>query len=84
MPVLLRLADDGSSRVDAVLELPPREGVIGRGAGVEVPLIDESVSREHARVFVNGERWAALSLSEQNPIKVAGRAVEHLDDRRAR
>lgn len=79
MPVLLRLADDGSSRVDAVLELPETDGVIGRGAGADVPLIDESVSREHARIFLAGERWAALSLSDQNPIKVAGRAVERLD-----
>jgi len=79
MPVLLRLAADGSSRVDTVLELPGLDCVIGRGAEAHVSVIDDSVSREHARIFLAGDRWAVLSLSDSNPIRVAGRAVERLD-----
>lgn len=79
--VLVRLASDGSSRVETVLSLPGHDVVVGRGAHVSLPLIDASVSREHARIVFDPRvgRWMALSLNPNNPIRVVGRGVEQLE-----
>jgi diguanylate cyclase (GGDEF)-like protein len=56
--------------------VPGREHVIGRGEGADVTLLDDGVSRRHARISVD-VRGAWLSdLSSQNGTWVEGKAVQ--------
>ena len=73
VPVLVLLKADGSERVDPVYELTGTDLILGRGEGVAIPVIDPTISRQHARVVLHEGKWWAMSLSPQNPIRVAGR-----------
>lgn len=77
--MLVRLAPDGSGRIETVLPMPGSDVVLGRGTTATMPLIDPSVSREHARISLVGGRWQALTLNPANPIRVAGHAVERIE-----
>ncbi len=79
MPVLLRMADDGSSRIQEVMELTSLDNLVGRGVGVHVALLDETVSRMHARVVHEGGRWSVMTLNPHNPVRLDGQAVQVLD-----
>ncbi len=53
------------------------EGVgIGRGEGNSILLSDRSVSRRHARVTREGERWFLEDLGSSNGTFIAGRKIE--------
>lgn len=79
MPVLSRLADDGSMRIVDVLELPGEDNLVGRGVGVHVSIVDETISRMHARVVRNGEQWIVVTLNAANPVRIGGQAVQQLE-----
>ncbi|UCD84220.1 MAG: FHA domain-containing protein [Deltaproteobacteria bacterium] len=49
---------------------------IGRDEGNEVILTDRSVSRRHARVFREGERWLLEDLGSSNGTFIEGRKIE--------
>lgn len=50
--------------------------VIGRSRECDLVLDDPNVSRRHAEVRFDGDRWVAVDLGSTNGIKVNGRRVE--------
>ena len=56
------------------VRLPLHEGenVLGRGPGVDVPVVHPSVSREHARITVRGDRVTVEDLGSKNGTFVRG------------
>ena len=60
--------------VDGVsFRIEPGESVIGRGQGVAVRLIDDGISRKHARIFQDGEKVVIEDLQSSNGTYVNGR-----------
>jgi DNA-binding NtrC family response regulator/pSer/pThr/pTyr-binding forkhead associated (FHA) protein len=49
--------------------------VIGRDKGVQVPLLDKSISRAHARISMLGGRAEIVDLGSQNGTKVNGERI---------
>ena len=54
----------------------PREAVLGRLPECDVPLIDPSVSRRHARIRLEGDRWTITDLGSTNGVKLNGEPGE--------
>ncbi len=54
-------------------------GVIGRGDDCDAVLPEASVSRRHARLAREGERWVLADLESQNGIRVDGRRVSRCE-----
>ena len=52
-----------------------REVVLGRLPECEIPLVDPSVSRRHARIRLEGDRWTVTDLGSTNGVKVNGEPV---------
>jgi pSer/pThr/pTyr-binding forkhead associated (FHA) protein len=50
--------------------------VIGRSRDCDVTLDDPNVSRRHAELRREGERWAIADLGSTNGVKVNGRRVD--------
>lgn len=77
MPVLCRLATDGTGRVLAVEALPAGGGVLGRAADADVFVDGNDVSRHHARVVpVAGGGWLIEELGTTNGVWVDGQRVD--------
>ena len=60
------------------LEIPLREGVnvVGRGLGCECRIASSRVSREHARIVLDGRRALLADLGSKNGTHVQGRRVD--------
>lgn len=52
-----------------------REVVLGRLPECEVPLVDASVSRRHARIRLEGDRWTITDLGSTNGVRLNGEPV---------
>ncbi len=55
--------------------LTRRETTIGRALSNDIILMDPTVSREHARLVLDEHGWHVVNLTEQNIVRVNGRAV---------
>jgi FHA domain-containing protein len=53
--------------------------VVGRSRDSDVVLSDPNVSRHHAELHRDGERWTIVDLGSTNGIKVNGRRVEQAE-----
>lgn len=78
VPVLVLLSAGPSGRVERVLPLSQPVNVLGRAADVDIPLIHDSISRQHAQVLEGPDGWIAKSLNPQNPLRVSGRNIDAL------
>ena len=83
-PTLQKLRENGA--VEKTFPLPKNSCLIGRSAGLELPLADETVSAVHARVWREGDRWWLEDLDSRNgtflnKIPVTKRAVLCTGDR---
>ncbi len=76
MPVLVLLASEHSQRAVEVLPLDRPSTIIGRAAGVDVPLMDPSVSRKHAEILKGPGGWVVTTLNAANPVRVDGQPVQ--------
>lgn len=52
--------------------------ILGRSPDCGVRLVDRSVSRHHARVDQEGERWVLVDLGSRNGLRLAGERVERV------
>jgi hypothetical protein len=57
------------------LLVPPRGGVIGRSRDCEIVLDDAGVSRRHAELRGDGERWTIEDLGSTNGVYLNGRQL---------
>src|SRR5437763_8613994 len=55
--------------------LTRRETTLGRALSNDIILMDPTVSREHARLVLDEHGWHVVNLTEQNIVRVNGRAV---------
>ena len=55
--------------------LSHRETTIGRALSNDIILMDQTVSREHARLVWNEHGWSVFNLTTNNIVRVNGRAV---------
>ena len=78
VPALVLLKPDGSERVEQVFELTAQDNILGRAEGVHIPIIDPTVSRQHARIVQHEGNWWAMSLSADNPLRVGGAPVQQV------
>ena len=53
--------------------------VLGRSREADVVLDDPNVSRRHAEMRRDGERWSIADLGSTNGVKVNGRRVERAE-----
>jgi adenylate cyclase len=70
---VLRLTAQGRTERHS---LKNRETVIGRGAGSDVVVIDESMSRRHARLVVDGDAVTVEDLDSSNGVFKNGERVK--------
>jgi len=56
--------------------LTERETTIGRALNNDIILLDPTVSREHARVVLDGYGWHIINLTAHNIVRVNGQTVE--------
>jgi serine/threonine protein kinase len=56
--------------------LPPGEYVIGRGADVDIRLVSEKVSRQHALLTLNYFEWLIEDIGSANGTRVGGQPVK--------
>ena len=78
-------ASDGGTRLEIRLEDTPylsfplgrRKVLIGRHSHNEVNLRDGSVSRHHAMIVPEENRWVLVDLNSTNGTQVNGRAIQH-------
>jgi len=56
-------------------DLPPGETILGRSPECQVTIDDPLVSREHAKILVNGETVVFRDLGSRNGSKVNGQAL---------
>jgi hypothetical protein len=57
------------------VELPPGETLLGRSSTCQLSLEDPLVSRQHARITVQGTRVTIEDLSSRNGVQVGGRNI---------
>jgi two-component system cell cycle response regulator len=62
--------------VGQMFKIPGGEAVIGRGRTAEVRLFDEGVSREHARIRTDGNRFYVEDLGSRNGTFCNGKKVD--------
>src|SRR5215469_16298485 len=55
--------------------LTRHETSIGRALNNDVVLMDPTVSREHARLLLDGDGWHIINLTARNIVRVNGRSV---------
>lgn len=63
-PTLQKLSEDGA--VEKTFSLAKDSCLIGRSAGLEIPLADETVSAVHARIWREHDRWWLEDLDSRN------------------
>lgn len=63
------------SNVGEMFRINPGESVIGRGQGVAVRLIDDGISRKHARILQAGDKVVLEDLQSSNGTYVNGDQV---------
>jgi two-component system cell cycle response regulator len=63
------------SNVGEMFRIEAGEAVIGRGQGVAVRLLDDGISRKHARVFQEGDKVVIEDLQSSNGTYVNGDQV---------
>lgn len=57
-------------------DLPPGETILGRSPECHVTIDDPLVSREHAKILVEGDRVLVRDLGSRNGLKVNGQQVQ--------
>ena len=55
--------------------LTRRETSIGRALNNDVVLMDPTVSREHARIVLDGFGWHIINLTENNIVRINGQSI---------
>lgn len=63
------------SNVGEMFRIEPGESVIGRGQGVAVRLIDDGISRRHARILQDGDKVVLEDLQSSNGTYVNGEVI---------
>ena len=58
------------------IDLPQGDTVLGRSATCQVTIEDPLVSREHARIRINGDRATIEDLRSRNGVQVGGAPVQ--------
>ncbi len=74
MSLRLIIEDDEGSTT--VVPLGTEAITIGRQQGNTIQLTEKNVSRRHARLFPDAEKWVIEDLGSYNGVKVNGRAVD--------
>jgi two-component system, cell cycle response regulator len=64
------------SGVGTLYKLPKKEAVIGRSQRAEVKLIDDGVSRSHARIRADGRKLVVEDLGSRNGTFVNGKRLD--------
>jgi hypothetical protein len=62
------------------IDLGPGDTVIGRSAGCQITIDDPLVSREHAKIRVEGNRITLEDLGSRNGVYLAGKPVKGIVD----
>ncbi len=62
------------------IDLPQGETLIGRSASCHVTIEDPLVSRQHARITIEGSRATAEDLGSRNGLQVNGRPIKGIVD----
>jgi hypothetical protein len=57
------------------IDLPQGDTLVGRSANCQVTLDDPLVSREHARIRIQGARASVEDLGSRNGVQLAGQAI---------
>ncbi|HPD14043.1 MAG TPA: sigma 54-interacting transcriptional regulator [Planctomycetota bacterium] len=73
---MYRLVVIGGPESGKVFHLPPGQYVAGRGAGADILLADDSVSRRHASLTVSEDGVTLLDLGSHNGTRVNGQPVK--------
>jgi transcriptional regulator with GAF, ATPase, and Fis domain len=60
----------------AIYELSEKPITIGRDLSCDIQVLDAKVSRQHARVFREGDRWTVADLASRNGTLVNAKKVE--------
>ena len=60
-------------------ELSPGATLIGRNPSTDLTLVDEGISREHAVIEWEGQRFSIEDLQSTNGTKVNGRRIRSTD-----
>jgi two-component system cell cycle response regulator len=63
------------TNVGEMFRIEPGESVIGRGQGVAVRLIDDGISRKHARILQSGDKVVLEDLQSSNGTYVNGEVI---------
>lgn len=78
MPVLVLFSAEHPQSAVCVA-LTRSVNVVGRGEGVEIPLLDPSVSRRHVVVLEGPTGWIAKSLNADNLLRVGGQPTDAIE-----
>jgi len=62
------------------IDLPPGETLVGRSASCHVTIEDPLVSRQHARIRLEGERATVEDLGSRNGLQVNGRNIRGVQE----
>jgi hypothetical protein len=58
------------------LMLPPRGGTVGRSRDCDIVLEDAGISRRHAEIRPQGDRWSVTDLGSTNGVLLNGREMQ--------
>lgn len=75
----LRLFIKSPGQDERVYEVTNKEVVIGRDAGVDIPVEDRTLSRRHCRVYAGPDGWRVTDMGSRNGTFLNGTPI--LDDR---
>lgn len=71
----LLILQDRPGQAGARWALEPGSTTIGRSAGCDIVLGDREVSRRHAVIRQEGERWILIDLDSRNGVRLNGNAI---------
>lgn len=70
------ILQDGPGHGGERWPLDPGSTTIGRSAGCDIVLGDREVSRRHAAIRQDGERWVLVDLDSRNGVRLNGRTLD--------
>lgn len=72
----LLILQDGPGHAGQRWPLDAGSTTIGRSAGCDIVLLDREVSRRHAVIRQDGERWVLVDLDSRNGVRLNGLTID--------